>query len=589
MNEPAQGTPAVPVSVTPQHFLEVLVHSGKLTAEQASELRTEQLQTNRSFEELLQEKKLATELDITQAKATVNNIPFMRISETSVSPEALNLVGEGVARRYKILPFSYDKVRRTLKVAMSDPLDLPAVNFLKQKTGLELELYYAVPSELEQALSEQYSQDISSEVTEALEQSDAPTDTVLPQVSTLRSEVVRDAPINRIVETILDFAVKARASDIHIEPQLGRTRIRYRIDGLLTEKLVLPRSVHDAVISRIKILANMKIDERRVPQDGRFNYTAGGKDIDLRISTLPTIHGEKIVMRLLEKNTAVPSLEELGLSGLPLKRLMESIKVPRGIILITGPTGSGKTTTLYSILHEVNTPKVNIMTVEDPVEYQVLGVSQVQVNPQAGMTFANGLRSFLRQDPDIIMVGEIRDSETAGLAVQASLTGHLVFSTLHTSSAAGAVPRLLDMGVEAFLLASTVTMIVAQRVVRRIHPDYKEQFTPDPAMAGDVKAVLGDRYLQWCQQNNKDPNNMVLYRPSDKRPTTEPDYLGRIGIFEVLPITEQMSHMIIEGKTDAEIEKAAVSAGMLLMKQDGYIKALEGITTIEEVLRVAEV
>jgi type IV pilus assembly protein PilB len=293
-------------------------------------------------------------------------------------------------------------------------------------------------------------------------------------------------------------------------------------------------------------------------------------------------------MRLLEKNTAVPSLEELGLSGLPLKRLMESIKIPRGIVLITGPTGSGKTTTLYSILHEVNTPKVNIMTVEDPVEYQVLGVSQVQVNPQAGMTFANGLRSFLRQDPDIIMVGEIRDSETAALAVQASLTGHLVFSTLHTSSAAGAMPRLLDMGVEAFLLASTITMIVAQRVVRRIHPDYKEQFTPDPAMAGDVKAVLGDRYLQWCQQNNKDPNNMVLYRPSDKRPTTEPDYLGRIGIFEVLPITEQISHMIIEGKTDAEIERAAVSAGMLLMKQDGYIKALEGVTTIEEVLRVAE-
>lgn len=595
MNEPAQGTPAVPVSVVPQNFLEVLVTAGKLTAEQASQVRTEQLQTNLPFEDILLEKKLVTEIDITQAKATLNAIPFIRMSETSISPEALGLVGEGVARRYGILPFAYDKQRGTLKVAMADPLDLSAVNFLKQKTGLELEMYYAVPSELELALGERYSQDIASEVTEALEQTDGVTgsagddDSDQPQTFGVRSEVVQDAPINRIVETILDFAIKARASDVHIEPQVGRTRIRYRIDGLLMEKLVLPRTVHDAVVSRIKIMASMKIDERRVPQDGRFNYTAGGKDIDLRISTLPTIHGEKIVMRLLEKNTAVPSLEELGLNGLPLKYVKESIKIPRGIILVTGPTGSGKTTTLYSILHEVNTPKVNIMTVEDPVEYQVPGVSQVQVNPQAGMTFANGLRSFLRQDPDVIMVGEIRDSETAGLAVQASLTGHLVFSTLHTSSAAGTIPRLLDMGIESFLLASTITLIVAQRVVRRIHPDYTEPYTPDPAVVEDVKAVLGDRYVQWCQQHQKDPNAMTLYRPSEKRPTTEPDYLGRIGIFEVLPITEQIRHMIVEGKSDAEIEREAVSAGMLLMKQEGYVKALEGITTVEEVLRVAEV
>lgn len=588
MTEPAQVTPAATVAV-PQHFLDVLVVDGKLTPQQASQLRSEQLASSRPYEELLLEKKLATELDIAQAKASFNSIPFLRLSETSTSPEALNLVGEAVARRYKLLPFAYDKDRRILKVAMSDPMDLSAVNFLKQKTGLNLEIYAAVPSELTQALAENYSQDISSEVTEALQQSELPTDRVTDQrEASLRSEVMRDAPINRIVETVLDFAAKARASDIHIEPQLGRTRVRYRIDGILMEKLILPRTVHDAVISRIKILASLKIDERRIPQDGRFNYVADGKEIDLRISTLPTIYGEKVVMRLLEKNAAVPSLEDLGLTGLALKHIQDTIKVPRGIMLVTGPTGSGKTTTLYSVLHQINTPKVNIMTIEDPVEYQIPGINQVQVNPQAGLTFANALRSFLRQDPNVIMVGEIRDTETAELAIQASLTGHLVLATLHTSSAAGAIPRMLDMGAEAFLLSSTITLIMAQRVLRKINPTCKEQYTPDQAVVEDIKTVLGDKYSQWCQKNKVDPNKPPLFRPSEKRPATEPDYLGRIGIFEVLPVNERISRLIIENKSDADIEQTAIADGMLLMKQDGYLKALEGITTIEEVIRVAE-
>jgi len=589
MNEPAQVTPAASDVVPPQHFLDVLVNDGKLTAEQVSQVRNQQLQTNSAYEEILLKDQLVTELEITQAKATLNKIPLVRIADTSVSPEALNLVGEGVAQRYQALPFAYDKQNEVIKVAMADPLDLSATSFLKQKTGMSVELYYAVPSELKRALTERYSQDISSEVTQALEQSDTPGDRVVQQSSAAsQAEVVRDAPINRIVETVLDFATKARASDVHIEPQVGRTRVRYRIDGLLTEKLILPKSVHDAVVSRIKILANLKIDERRLPQDGRFNYSADAKEIDLRVSTLPTIYGEKVVMRLLEKNTAVPSLEDLGLYGLALKHVRDSIKVPRGIILITGPTGSGKTTTLYSILHNINSSTVNIMTIEDPVEYQIPGVSQVQVNPQAGLTFANGLRSFLRQDPDIIMVGEVRDSETAELAIQASLTGHLVLSTLHTSSAAGAIPRLLDMGAEPFLLSSTTTMIMAQRVVRRINPEYREEYTPDEAVAKDIQQVLGDRYQHWAQQNNRDPNKLILYRPSPKKPATEPDYLGRVGIFEVLPITEQISHLITQKSSDADIEKTAIANGMTLMKQDGYLKALAGITTIEEVLRVAE-
>lgn len=586
MTEPAQVTPAAPVSV-PKNFLDILVRMGKLTPEKVSQLHSDQLTTGRSYEELILEKDLVTEADLTQAKAEFNGVPFIRISETSVSPEALNLVGEGVANRYKLLPFTYDKATRSLKVAMEDPLDLSAVSFLRQKTGMEIEVYAAVPSELDQALAERYSQDISSEVTQALEQSDIPSETA-KETAMLRSEVVRDAPINRIVETILDFAAKSRASDVHIEPQINRTRVRYRIDGILTEKLVLPKTVHDAVVSRIKILANLKIDERRVPQDGRFNYATETKEVDLRISTLPTIYGEKVVMRLLEKNMSVPSLEELGLNGLALKYVQDTIRIPRGIVLITGPTGSGKTTTLYSMLHQLNTPKVNIMTIEDPVEYQISGINQVQVNPQAGLTFANALRSFLRQDPNIIMVGEIRDTETAELAIQASLTGHLVLSTLHTSSAAGAIPRLIDMGAEPFLLASTVTMIAAQRVVRRINPNYKEQYSPDPAVVEDIKQILGDKYLQWCQKHNVDPNKPVLTRPSENRPATEPDYLGRIGIFEVLPVTERISHIIMEGKSDAELEQQAIADGMLLMKQDGYLKALEGMTTIEEVIRVAD-
>ncbi len=590
MSEPVQPAPTAPVVSAPQHFLDVLVQEQKLTQEQVGQLRNEQLQTNKSYEELLLEKKWVTEIELTQAKAQFNNIPFIKISETSILPEALTLVGESVAKRYKVLPFSYDKNSKLLKVAMVDPLDLAATSFLKQKTGATVEVYAAVPSELEEALAERYSEDISTEVDQALEQTTGTSERVVKQQNAaLKSEVVRDAPVNRIVETLLDFALKARASDIHIEPQLGRTRVRYRIDGILTEKLVLPRTVHDAVVSRIKIIANLKIDERRVPQDGRFNYVAESKEIDLRVSTLPTIHGEKVVMRLLEKNTVVPTLQQLGLSGLALKNLTDAMKVPRGIVLVTGPTGSGKTTTLYSVLHDINTPKVNIMTIEDPVEYQMSGISQVQVNPQAGLTFATGLRSFLRQDPDIIMVGEIRDTETAELAIQASLTGHLVFSTLHTNSAAGAIPRLIDMGAESFLLASTITLVMAQRVVRKINESYREEYQPEQPVLDDIKVVLGERYLQWCQVNKKDPEKPILYRPAKDRPATEPDYLGRVGIFEVLPVDEEISKMITEKKSDAEIEKVGLTKGMLLMKQDGYIKALEGVTTIEEVLRVAEV
>lgn len=589
--EPAETQEDDPNMPPPKTLLEVLVREKLLTPEQVGQLKREELNEGKSANQILIEKKFVSEEELTKAKAKLNNIPYVRIADIGISPEALKYVQEGVARRYHMLPFALDKKDKSLSVAMSDPLDLAAIDFAQQKTGFRIIAHYAKPSEVERTIAERYAQSLSTEVTQALEETNQVADQKAAEedLSQLSGEVVRQAPITKIVETIISFAIKARASDIHVEPQENRTRVRYRIDGILNEKLILPISVHDAVVSRIKIMASLKIDEKRVPQDGRINFAADGLEVDLRISTLPTIHGEKIVMRLLKKNAVVPTMEELGLRGIALRRMQDAIKVPHGIILVTGPTGSGKTTTLYSVLHKINTPKVNIMTLEDPVEYQMPGVNQVQTNPTAGLTFASGMRSFLRQDPNVIMVGEIRDAETVELAVQASLTGHLVFSTLHTSSAAGALPRMLDMGAEPFLLASSMTLTMAQRIVRKINPDYKEEYKPEPAVIEDIKQVLGDKLDIWCKQNGKNVNDLTLFRAKDDRPQTEPDYIGRIGVFEVMQITEPIRKLILDSRPAIELEKHAMTEGMLLMKQDGYLKALEGVTSIEEVLRVAEV
>jgi type II secretory ATPase GspE/PulE/Tfp pilus assembly ATPase PilB-like protein len=362
-----------------------------------------------------------------------------------------------------------------------------------------------------------------------------------------------------------------------------RTRVRYRIDGILHEKLILPKKIHDSLISRIKILSDMKIDEKRIPQDGRFNFQTDDEEVDLRVSSLPTAHGEKIVMRLLKKTSEVPTMTELGLRGRALANLEEAISRPHGIVLVTGPTGSGKTTTLYAVLSKITSVKVNIVTLEDPVEYQIAGVNQVQINPQAGLTFASGLRSFLRQDPNIIMVGEIRDEETAELAIQASLTGHLVFSTLHTNSAAGALPRLLDMHAEPYLLASTITAIVAQRVVRKICPSCKAPYVPVPEVVADMKRVLGKL---WTVDESKQAAQ--LYKGQGCNTCGGSGYKGRVGIFEVLPVSEKVGRLILEHSPAGDIENQAVSEGMITMKQDGYLKVVEGVTTIEEVLRVAQ-
>jgi len=592
---PSIPIPAIPpitsgVTGKSSTLLELLVSKNLLTQQEGDTINFEQINTGRSVEDILNEKKFVNEEALTQAKAEFFGIPFINLQVTGASPEALARIPEGVAKRYNIFPFSIDKENNILKVAMLNPLDLSAIDFAEKKSNFKIEVYIAPPSDIERMIAEKYAQSLSSEVSAALKETDQVQQSTknVQELSQLSGQVIRDAPITKIVETILAFAMKARASDIHIEPQDDRIRVRYRIDGILAEKLVLPKSVHEAVVSRIKILSQLKIDEKRIPQDGRFTFHANEEEVDLRVSTLPTVNGEKIVMRLLKKNTIIPSLSDLGMRGLALKNLEAAMVVPHGIVLVTGPTGSGKTTTLYSVLNKINTPKVNIMTLEDPVEYQMSGVNQVQTNPQAGLTFASGLRSFLRQDPNIIMVGEIRDNETADLAIQASLTGHLVFSTLHTNSAAGALPRLLDMQAEPFLLASSITLVMAQRVVRKINQSYKEEYVPPKEVIEDIQNVLGIHFTNWCKQKGVQPSEVKLTRTTANRPQQEPEYHGRIGIYEVMKISEKLSQLILEREPASSLEKQGIGEGMLLMKQDGYMKALDGITTIEEVLRVAE-
>ena len=562
-----------------QKLLTLFVEKGTISQEVAGEIKQTAITGGRTVSDILLSKHIITEDDLFSAKAEIYHVLFVTLTGKGISPEILTLIPESVAKKYKLIPFELDKKSAKLFVAMSDPLDLPLIEFLEQKSGKAIVPYLARESEILEKIDEEYSQGLAVDVSEALKE------TSVSAVKTIDAgqigQIIKEAPIAKIVSTVLEYAVRNRASDIHIEPQEARTRVRYRIDGVLAEKLALPRSVHDAVISRIKILSDMKIDERRIPQDGRFNFKLGGEEVDLRVSTLPTVHGEKIVMRLLKKTGGIPDLPELGLRGPSLKSLEVAITRPHGIILVTGPTGSGKTTTLYSVLARLNTTKVNIMTLEDPVEYEIVGLSQVQINPQAGLTFASGLRSFLRQDPNIILVGEIRDGETTSLAVQAALTGHLVFSTLHTNDAATAIPRLLDLGAEPFLIVSVLNAVAAQRIVRKICASCKETYTPSPEVVADIRAILGKLMPQ-------DKKEIVLYRGKGCKECNNTGYLGRIGIYEAIVVTPAIGKLILERATADAIRKQALTEGMITLEQDGYLKVLDGITTIEEILRVAK-
>jgi type IV pilus assembly protein PilB len=460
--------------------------------------------------------------------------------------------------------------------------------------GKKIEVYYASEDDINNVLESKYGAQITKDVDEAMEQVGG--DNLLDINSMQENEITKDpqnAPIIRIVNMILDYGIKNKASDVHIESREKKVIVRFRVRGILSEKLTIPKKLLPAVVSRIKILSNLKIDEHRVPQDGRFQVKLGDLIVDIRVSIMPNIYGEKIVMRLLSKTESVLKLEELGMRGINYSRMRDSLKKTQGIVIVSGPTGSGKTQTLASSLKILNTPEVNIMTLEDPVEIRVDGVTQVQINPEVGLTFASGLRSFLRQDPDIIMVGEIRDSETAALAVQSALVGRLVLSTLHTNSAAGSFVRLLDMGVEPFLLSSTVNVIIAQRLVRvlceckiakeataeEIRELHKELdvlnsfdvFNPDHT----VKAHF-----------DKNSAKATLYKPKGCPKCNESGFISRTGIFEALKMSDTIARAVIQKKTIQEIQDLAISEGMITMVQDGYIKALEGITTLEEVMRV---
>lgn len=558
---------------------DVLVAMGVLDAKRAEQVKFTEISTGSSQEEILRKGQIVPEEKIIEAKAKLYNIPFIDLLTVTVSPEALALLPKEIAERFGVFPFAVDKEGKILSVAMKDPLDLSTIEFIEQKTGFHVKPAAAEAFKIDEFIQTCYTTTLTQEVTEALREVESDRDKV-QTLTTTRGGFIREEKIAEIVSQILEFAIKARASDIHIEPQEGLTRVRYRIDGILQEKLTIPKQLHDSLISRIKILSGMKIDEKRLPQDGRFNFKGETAEVDLRISSLPTTWGEKIVMRLLKKSGGVPELTELGLRGRGLKNLQDAILRPHGIILICGPTGSGKTTTLYSIISKLNTPKVNIVTLEDPVEYKIPGVNQVQINPAVGLTFASGLRSFLRQDPNIILVGEIRDHETADLAIQAALTGHLVFSTLHTNDAAGALPRLLDMGAEPYLLASSMTCIVAQRVVRKIHEDCKEAYTPDPKVVENIRGVLGGL---WQPQDQP-----KLYKGKGDAECGNSGYFGRVGIFEVLPVSEKIGKLILEKASAAEIERQAKDEGMVTLVQDGYLKVVEGLTTVEEILRVAQ-
>lgn len=590
--------------------------NGKITQQQADEIRVEMAKTNKSEELLLEETGFATNLDIVKAKSEIFNIPYVDLKNQNIEDSVFSSVSVEKLKRFNAVP--YEKAGHVIKVAMSDPFDIQAIqaleSMIKPKFGGRLLVTIATQEDVNFVLDSNIGGFISTEVSQALEDVDTPVTELTEEDDTFDSVRLQNAPVARIVNSILQYAVKAKASDIHIEPQETQLRVRFRIHGVMVEKLILPKHLVESVVARLKIMSDLKIDEKRVPQDGRLQIKSGGLKFDVRVSTLPSINGEKVVMRLLDGSSGVPSLETTGLRGSGYKLFVEGLSSTNGIILVTGPTGSGKTRTLAGALDRLNDSKVNIVTVENPVEIKIPGVTQVQINPAAGLTFANGLRSILRQDPDVIMVGEIRDEETAHLAVEASLTGHLVLATLHTNGAAAAIPRLLDMGIENYLLASTMRIAAAQRLPRRICRECMEAYPVEPEYFENIKQTLSGikdfdvvNYLTQLKAV-ADREGAPEHLADMKAPTVGPDgkpviylykgkgcqrcnnsgYNGRIGIFEVMPITNEIRALIMKKATDKEMEKVGREQGMITMVQDGYLKAIEGMTTLEEVLRVSK-
>lgn len=691
LQDNAYATIRIPMRISDVELKQLLVKSGQVKPEDLEAAMPKEGDKETLLGNVVR-KKLISEKDLVKLYATSIDVPFVELAEVKIPREILLKIPERIARKYTVVLFGVEEDQ--LQLAMADPEDFQAYDFISKQVGGKIRSYIATPQDILGAI-DQYKGNISSEITQAIKDSSADTEAAEEKVSA--KDLAEDAPIAKTVNVILEYAVKSRASDIHIEPRETIVQVRYRVDGVLRETMTLPKPILAAVVSRIKILANLKIDEHRVPQDGRFKFAIGSKQVALRVSTLPIMDGEKVVMRILDESTRALTLEELGFNGHALETIVRNLHKPHGMTLVTGPTGSGKSTTLYSVLSLMNTPGVNISTIEDPVEYRVSGVNQTQTNVKAGMSFAAGLRALLRQDPNIIMVGEIRDGETADLAVQAALTGHVVLSTLHTNNAATTLPRLLDMGIEPFLIASTVNTVIGQRLVRRlcqtcrigyipegveltnIKRDFQldaaikrfndikgtpEAVAPEPAAnaaaetaaanakaeaAKNADAIVATEHKKGKIINPEhdietsksildkiaaDPN--ILNRsaadagkkpvaqnapapaaaasaPASSTPPANPTpdpkslkngqfllykpgpgceacggvgYQGRMGIYEVLEVDSAVSKMIVSHATSEDIQLAAIRAGMLTMQQDGFVKALLGKTTIEEILRV---
>lgn len=595
--------------ISDKTFLNIVERYKALSHEQIIEIQQDSERTRAPLQTIALKKKFIEDIAFTKLFAEYTNIPYAEIDARDISEAALNKIPEHIARQYNTVVFKIDEDTNLIHLAMEDPDDVAAVNTLQKYIGTNIRIYVATRETVLTAL-EAYRGDVDKEIEEVVNDQTRTSTTSDPTAQSVREEdVAENSPIAKTVNLLLEYAIRSNASDVHIEPRESYIQVRYRIDGVLKEVNQLPKTIAAALVSRIKILANLKIDERRVPQDGRFKIRFSSRQFAFRVSTLPIAEGEKVVMRILNESTEALTFQQLGFWGASFDVINRALTEPNGMVLVTGPTGSGKSTTLYSALSKLNTPSVNISTIEDPVEYRIPGVNQTQTNNKAGMTFSNGLRALLRQDPNIIMVGEIRDSETANLGVQAALTGHLVFSTLHTNNAATTLPRLLDMEIEPFLIASTVKAVVGQRLVRRLRPSTRIQYVPTPEEKEQVRRLLGlkpGESLARIHELEKQaaaagiggdaplattPDDIkFLWRAKedDLEDGAQNGFKGRVGIYEVLGMTEDIQHLISANATSGEIQDQAVKEGMLTMQLDGLVKALRGHTTTEEVLRATK-
>lgn len=556
-----------------------------------------QLKTAESWEEFLLEKKILNEEQLLALKSEMLNVPIIDLRESQIPQDVLNLVPEPIAHRHQVISFA--KTKEELSLAMTDPEDIQTKEFIQKKTGLKIKTFIIGKASLDFGLSK-YHSSLEKEIKHLFTPEGAPTITTSGAKADDAADdglkkMAEEIPVIRVVDTLLEYAVFEKASDIHIEPQENAVTVRYRIDGVLHDVMTLPKVIQAAIVARIKVLSNLKIDEHRLPQDGRFRLEKDGYKFSLRVSTIPIFDGEKVVIRLLDESSKAMSLEDLGFEATSYEVITRNIKKPHGMLLVTGPTGSGKSTTLYAVLSMLNTKSVNISTIEDPVEYRIVGSNQMQVNPKIGLTFAIGLRALLRQDPNIIMIGEIRDKETAEEAVHAAMTGHIVFSTLHTNDAASALPRLLDIGVEPYLIASTTNAVLAQRLVRVVCKDCKTEYKLDDATVETLSKHFHLEKLMTllvkekiAGPKTKSLGDLKFFKGQGCDKCNHSGYKGRLGIHEVLEVTPTIAEMIMQHKSSPEIQDQAEKEGMVLLWEDGFLKALKGITTVEEIVRVSK-